>query len=193
MSSLGSVSMWIDQLKEGDDEASRRIWKRYFRQLIGFARAKLKKFPRRVADEEDVVVSVLDKLCRCAQEGKLPYVDDRDDLWRLLLVMTSRKVVSLLRREHAGKRGGGRSPLSEEEDLARIGCREPAPEVVAEMVESWERLLNRLGDDEMRTIAVYKMEGYSNDEIAELIGRVPRTVERRLQRIRALLSREELT
>jgi RNA polymerase sigma factor (sigma-70 family) len=183
--------MWIDQLKEGNEEASRRIWKRYFQQLIGFARAKLKNFPRRVADEEDVVVSVLERLCRCAQEGKLPYVGDRDDLWRLLLVMTSRKAVSLLRREHANKRGGGQSPLSDEEGLAGIACREPSPQVVAEMVESWERLLSRLGDDEMRTIAIYKMEGHSNEEIAERIGRVPRTVERRLQRIRALLSSDE--
>ena len=76
------------------------------------------------------------------------------------------------------------------EQLARITSREPSPEVVAEMVEAWEGILDRLGDEELRTIAVHKMEGYSNDEIAQRIGRVPRTVERRLRRIRSLLSRE---
>ena len=62
--------------------------------------------------------------------------------------------------------------------------------MVAEVVETWERILDRLGDEELRTIAVHKMEGYSNEEIAQRIGRVPRTVERRLQRIRTLLRTE---
>jgi RNA polymerase sigma factor (sigma-70 family) len=190
MSSVGSVSLWIGQLKAGDRDASRQLWNRYCQQLIGFARARLKNFPRRVADEDDVVVSVLDSFMRGAEGGKLPLLDDRDSLWRMLLAMTSQKVIDLMRRSQAQKRGGGSTPVSEEDELARITSGEPTPEVVAEVVESWERLLDSLGDDELRTIAVHKMEGYTNDEIAEKIGRVPRTVERRLQRIRSFLSKE---
>jgi DNA-directed RNA polymerase specialized sigma24 family protein len=45
-------------------------------------------------------------------------------------------------------------------------------------------LLGLLDDDSLRQIARLKLEGYTNEEIAERLGIVERTVERRLNRIR---------
>ena len=58
------------------------------------------------------------------------------------------------------------------------------------MAEEYERLVARLGDADLRRVAVWKMEGYSNKEIATKLGCVPRTVERKLGLIRTLWSQE---
>ena len=47
-------------------------------------------------------------------------------------------------------------------------------------------MLDLLGDEELRSIARWKMEGDTNAEIADKLGCLPRTVERKLRRIREL-------
>jgi hypothetical protein len=93
-----------------DSAATRALWERYFPQLVRLARKELelRGAPRRAADEEDVAASVMESLFRAAEEGRLPDLADRDDLWRLLLRMTARKVVDLKRHEARQRRGGGR-------------------------------------------------------------------------------------
>jgi DNA-directed RNA polymerase specialized sigma24 family protein len=51
-------------------------------------------------------------------------------------------------------------------------------------------LLESLGDAVLRSIAVWKMEGYTNAEIAARLGCVEVTVERRLRLIRDTWARE---
>ena len=60
----------------------------------------------------------------------------------------------------------------------------------ADEIEAVEGLLGQL-DDELRSIALWKLEGYTNEEIATRIGRVVPTVERRLRMIRSLWSAEK--
>ena len=59
------------------------------------------------------------------------------------------------------------------------------------MAEEFRRLLDCLGDDQLRQIALERMEGYTADEIAERIGCARRTVARRLELIRQLWGEEE--
>ena len=47
-----------------------------------------------------------------------------------------------------------------------------------------QELLEKLSDDDLRLIAVLRLEGHSNQEIAALINRSVKTVERRNQLIR---------
>jgi hypothetical protein len=95
---------------------------------------------RRVADAEDVALSALDSFCRAAEQGRFADLADRDSLWRLLVVMTARKTNQLRRDEGRHKRGGALQP-------------------VAEMAGEEESLLGRLGDDELRQVALWRMEG----------------------------------
>src|SRR6516162_5737990 len=95
----GSITYWLHQLQAGDQEAAQELWNRYFQRLVGLARSKLRGAPRRVADEEDVALSAFDSFCRHAEQGRFPDLADRDGLWRLLVVMTSRKSAHLLRDE----------------------------------------------------------------------------------------------
>jgi RNA polymerase sigma factor (sigma-70 family) len=163
----------------------------------------LRAAPRRAADEEDVALSAFDSFCRAAETGRFPRLEDRDDLWQVLVLLASRKAANLAGHEQRQKRGGGKviqsldAPAgSASSDAAWFGAligKEPDPAVAAEVAEECQGLLDRLADDEMRAIAVRKLEGYTNDEIAAQLGCSPGTVERRLRLIRKCLQPEEKT
>jgi DNA-directed RNA polymerase specialized sigma24 family protein len=193
MSTSGSVSHWIAQLKAGEHAAVQELWDRYFPRLVGLAYQMLQGTSRRVADEEDVALSAFASLCLGVERGRFPQLLDRQDLWHLLLVITRRKALRQVRYEHRQKRGGaaaGAHGAPEEACLVQILSREPTPAFAAQVAEEYERLLATLGDPELRSIAVYKMEGNTTEEIAAKLKRPPRTVERRLQLIRKLWEQE---
>ena len=81
MPSEKSVTWWIGALKEGNQEAARELWQRYFDKLVRLGHARLGTAPRRVADEEDVALSVFRCLCDGAARGQFSQLTDRDDLW----------------------------------------------------------------------------------------------------------------
>jgi DNA-directed RNA polymerase specialized sigma24 family protein len=188
----GSVTCWITQLQAGDQAAAEPLWGRYFERLVALARVRLLRAPRRAADEEDVALSAFHSFCRAAGEGRFPKLDDRDDLWRLLVVLTTRKAAHLLRDGSRLKRGGARCVHGGEEevDLELLVGAEPDPELVAEVAEECFRLLSRLDDDTLRSVVLWKMEGYTNEEIAVKLSCVPRTVERKLRLIREIWGAE---
>jgi DNA-directed RNA polymerase specialized sigma24 family protein len=195
-----NITHWIRQLKEGDPQASQKLWERYFRRLVQLAHGKLRSFPRRAADEEDVALSAFQSFCAGVAKGRFPQLHDRNDLWQILVVLAGWKVRDLKKREQAAKRGGGRlrgesvfdaAPGSSQHvGIGQVAGDEPTPEFAASLAEEYERLLNQLGDDTLRQIALLKLEGYTNEEIAERLGYVVRTVERKLGYIRATWTRE---
>jgi DNA-directed RNA polymerase specialized sigma24 family protein len=192
----GSVSQWIDLLRQGDAHAAQQLWERYFGGLVGVARTRLRSAPRRAADEEDVALSAFDSLCRGASKGRFPQLSDRNNLWHLLVVLTARKAAHLMRDETRQKRGGP-GPSAEspypglvETDVEQLLGTEPSPQFAAQVAEECERLLNDLGSSELRQIAVWKMEGFTNEEIAAQLQCAPRTVERRLRMIRGIWDKE---
>ncbi|MGA9921784.1 MAG: ECF-type sigma factor, partial [Isosphaeraceae bacterium] len=60
----------------------------------------------------------------------------------------------------------------------------PTPSFAALVAEQYSRLLESLGDESLRRIALLKMEGYTLDEIAAQLGCARRTVVNKLQLIR---------
>jgi DNA-directed RNA polymerase specialized sigma24 family protein len=182
-----SVTQWISALKQGDQAAAMGLWESYFRRLVGLARARLRDAPRRVADEEDVALSAFDSFCRGARMGRFPRLDDRHDLWQILVLITVRKAIDL--RNYEGRRSRGMGRVQSLTDLTRegleaIGGDEPTPELAAQLAEEYQRLMGQLGDPSLQSVATFKLEGYTNDEIAARLGCVTSTVERKLARIR---------
>jgi DNA-directed RNA polymerase specialized sigma24 family protein len=188
------VTCWIEQVKAGRETAATEIWNHFYLRLIGLARHKLRDTPRRAADEEDVVVSAFETFFRRAKQGRFPDLHDRQDLWQLLVKITERKAISHLRHQGRAKRGGG-DVRGDSVFLVGSGsdCRagvdqvpgaEPTPQFAAELAEGLERLLNLLQDEELVQIALLKLEGCTNREIADRIDRSLPTVERRLRLIR---------
>jgi RNA polymerase sigma factor (sigma-70 family) len=199
MSFPGSITYWIDRLKAGDPAAARKLWERYFHRLVGLARKKLQNTPRRAADEEDIAQSAFASFWRRAQEGQFPQLEDRNDLWHLLMVITVRKAINQAKAERRQKRGGlalnvptlpDPGSAAEEATLEQIVCSQPTPEFAAQVAEECQRLLDSLGDPELRLIALWKMEGDTSAQIAAKLRRVPRTIERRLQLIRKIWEQE---
>lgn len=184
-----SVSRWIDQAKTGEEAAAQRLWERYFPQLLSVARKKLSDGPRRVADEQDVVVSVFDACLRGAREGRFADLHDREDLWQILVMLTARKASNLKRAHNRQKRGGGRvrgESVFEEDGMYQVVSQEPTPETAALLAEEIQSLLDRLDDPDLKQVALWKLENYTNREIAEKLGRSTRSVIRKLNLIREI-------
>ena len=196
----GSVTHWIHEIKAGNPQVAQAIWERYFTQLVGVARKRLEGTPRRLADEEDVALSVFDSFCRAAAKGRFPSLADRDSLWRLLVRMAARKAVDQRRHETRQRRGGGKvvdeNALAangyDDNALAQVIGNAPTPEFAAIVTERFHILLDSLKDDDLRKIALGKMEGYTNEELAEQIGCSLRTIERRMMLIREICRQEFL-
>ena len=66
--------------------------------------------------------------------------------------------------------------------------------MAAQTAEECRRLLAELGSEELRQVALWKLEGYTNEEIAPRMnggeGRSLATVERKLKEIRLRWQRE---
>jgi DNA-directed RNA polymerase specialized sigma24 family protein len=190
-----SVTYWIDQLKAGEQQAAQALWERYVQQLARLARKKLHGGSRAVADEEDVVVSAFKSFCRRAEEGRFPQLHDRNDLWKLLVVITERKALTQVRDQRRHRRGGGQvqgesalagATSSAAAGLDNVAGREPTPAFAAQVAEECQVLLDLLGDETLRRIAVARMEGDTNEEIASRLDVSLRTVERKLELIRRI-------
>jgi DNA-directed RNA polymerase specialized sigma24 family protein len=183
MASSDAITLWIAEVKEGRRDAVARLLERYFQRLTGLARLRLRGQPELAGYEEDVALSAFTSLCLGAERGLFPRLLDREDLWHLLGVITVRKAIDLLRRRRP-------EPPAEEEDLEQLLSRDPEPELAAEVADEYRRLFDGLGDPQLRAVALWKIEGYKNEEIAQKLGCVVRSVERKLQCIRALWAEE---
>lgn len=195
MSESDEVTLWIEQLGMGDDAAATQLWENYFNKIVQYAKHKMGTSPRRAYDEEDVAISAMNSFCKGMQKGQFPKIDNRQDLWKLLVTITARKVYSQRRKAMADKRGGGQvrgesvfdrgmSDQGRGDGIGMVLGTEPTPEIAALVVENTNELLDCLGDEVLTQIALLKLEGHTNDEIALKLDCARRTVERKLERIR---------
>ncbi len=196
MNSLSPVRIWVAQLKDGDPQAAQQLWNTYFHRMVKAARAKLHGTPSRMADEEDVALSAFKSFCRGTRDGRFPLLHEHEDPWPLLLALTTHKAIDLVRYERRVKRGGSglhastpASPQNQAEGeaiFAELIGREPDPQVALQIAEECQHLLDGISDTILRAITLWKMEGFTTEEIAAELGCTTRTVERKLQIIRRL-------
>jgi DNA-directed RNA polymerase specialized sigma24 family protein len=180
-----SVTTWIGLLREGQSDAAQPLWERYFARLVAFARGKLQGTSRRAADEEDVALSAFHSFCAAA--GRFPQLNNRHDLWQVLVMLTARKAFQERRKQQTQKRGGlpGASAAAETAvGLDEIVGLEPSPEFAVLIAEQFDTLLQTLPDDDLRLVARLRLEEHANAEIADRLQCSERTVERKLALIR---------
>jgi RNA polymerase sigma factor (sigma-70 family) len=192
----GSVTRLIRLLRSDDaaerDMAARLIWLRYFRELLDLARKNLNRRIQRREDEEDVLQSMYKSFCLRQQRGEFDLAG-RDALWKLLVTITLRKARNAVRRQGQDMRDIAREqtlPIDDETKsvhwvLEQMDAAGPSPAEAAVLNEALERRLEALDDPDLRTIALWRLEGYTNREIADRLDCTERSVERRLERIRS--------
>jgi RNA polymerase sigma factor (sigma-70 family) len=193
MSTLGTISQLIGRLKaHPDQEAAQRIYERYIERLVGLARSRLGAGPHRVADEEDVAHAAIRSLFEGISQGRFPRLSDRDDLWQILGMLVRRKAIDARRREARNHLvgesilGRGPDPACGLRNLEQVAEQAPTPEDAIEFEEELRRRLGQLPKPHYRQVVLWKMEGRSSEEIAEMLGCTTRSVERYLVTIRLL-------
>lgn len=189
------VTAWLRKLEAGHDLAAQRLWDVFFDRLVRLAQNRMQIGGCRVADAEDVALSAFASFCRGVANRRFPELSDRHGLWRLLVSITIHKLLHLHRDQHRLKRGGEFRALESHPETGRSAVenlisREPTPEFAAELSEQYARLLKALDSEELSQLAAWKLEGFTNDEIAAKSGRTTRTIERKLNLIRKILLHE---
>jgi RNA polymerase sigma factor (sigma-70 family) len=202
MNAPASVTRLIYLLRSRDtavrDMAAGMIWQRYFRELLSLARRNLDRRARHRADEEDVLQSMFRSFCARQARGDFRLAD-RNELWRLLVTITLRKAHNTAKAQRRDRRDIDREqPAGSDADgdsgganweLEQMDAAGPSPMEAALLNEALERRLESLADRDLRQIALWRLEGYSNREIAEQLDCTERSVERKLERIRSKWTR----
>jgi RNA polymerase sigma factor (sigma-70 family) len=194
----------IERVRDGDDAAITHLWENYFQQLVRVAAKRLPANLRRAGDEEDIALSAFHSFIAGVRDQRFPDLQGPDNLWGLLITLTGRKVNAHLRRQTRQKRGGGKlrgesvfmRPSGQPQGMGIDGVagQSPTPELRAELAEACDELLDQLGDESLKQIAVMRMDGYLVDEIAARMELSKRAVERRLHLIRQIWTEQaELT
>lgn len=193
MSEVHSVSDLLQQLEDDQSEAARQLWDRCINRLIGAARKRLRNLPRHAADEEDVAVSAFDAFFQGVKDQRFRRLENREDLWQVLTMLAERKAIAVMRRELADKRGGGlnRGESVFEKLIAESSVAggidqvaDPDPAIVDGFTQEVREMLEGLDDELLQKIAMKKLEGYTNREIAQQLDIALRAVKRKLQLIR---------
>jgi DNA-directed RNA polymerase specialized sigma24 family protein len=191
MSSPGSITELIQRVRSGDGNAARVLCERYADRLRDLAHHRLPPQGLGIADEEDAAFNALAGFFLGMARGQFPQVEDRVDLWNLLVTLTKRAVFHLLEHEDADIRDRTRRQGACEDAMARAPDPRPPPDIQALHEEACQRLLDRLADATLQSIAVWKLEGYTDQEVAVMLRCTVRTVERKLRLIRTIWSQEE--
>jgi len=188
-----SITNLVQELQAGESAAALDIWQWCISKLVNKSRKKLRGLPRRAVDEEDVALAAFDAFLRGVKENRFKKLENREDLWQVLAMLAERRAIAELRRERAKKRGGcdnrGESVFEQLDadgsaaaGIEQVGDASPA--MIDTFTVEVRELLETLEDDLLQKIAILRLEGYTNKEIAKQLGIALRAVERKLQLIR---------
>jgi DNA-directed RNA polymerase specialized sigma24 family protein len=186
----GSVTRWLELLSRGDPAAVEFLWRRYFQRMVRLASSRVRHLQGAVGDGEDVAISAFQGFCAAARRGDYAGLDSRESLWRVLVTCTLNRSRNLAAWETAKKRlrPSRQVSLSEAEPL-RTGRGEVAEELV-EAADQLQFLLQLLdtedGSGELRQIALWKLEGLPNEQIAKQLRRRVSLVGQKIHLIRLL-------
>lgn len=192
------ITVWIDQLRMGDSQATNRVWFHFVDKLRNSLRSKIHPDTKRVYDEDDAAQSAFMSLCKGLGDGRYPNISDRRSLWSLLLVIALRKLSNRHRYDHRMRRDNRRTislqSTENENGAFEANLFEQAksltPDLVAEFQETWQILFQRLGDPMLQQICEMKLEGYTDREIAQRFDLTDRTIRRKVESIRRVWKRE---
>ncbi|MDB4614734.1 ECF-type sigma factor [bacterium] len=191
---MASITNAILALGNHDPNAAKVLWDRYFERLCGFAESKIFRVHRRVMEADQIASDAFAALFDGIENHRFTKVRNRDEMWQMLTLIAARKASNERKRLDREQRGGGKVRGGSAFGPGGINSvvdflqRDLSPDRFLELQELSNQLLESLPTDELRRVAVLRMAGHSNAEIAEQLDCVERTVERRLEHVRKLWS-----
>ena len=196
MAANDSFTDVMARLRAGDEAAAREVFERFVGKLVRLARRQFDAVLRRKVDPEDVVQSAYKSFFLRYGAGKFE-VQDWDNLWGLLTVITLRKCLDRVEYHRAERRAVQREAAAQpgtpgSEPWWEAVAREPTPEEAAVLAETVEQLLRGLEEDE-RPVLEMSLQGYTTQEICARLGRPERSIRRLRERVRKRLERMQLT
>ena len=192
LSSTEAVSppYWIKRIQAGETNIPAIVLHDVFRRLALYAsRHFYRYFP--AYDAEDAAQSALRSFCIGLRNRKFDDLKNSDEVWKTLITITKRKIIDRVHYETRQKRGSGyifnESTLTENDRLEfehREGSEVP-PDLIVDIADEIDFKLGQLSD-QLKKIALWRIEGYSNSEIAQFHNCTERTIERKLALIRKI-------
>jgi DNA-directed RNA polymerase specialized sigma24 family protein len=175
-----AISILLSRVRAGDEAAFEQLWKHYYAKLVSLAGKAVSSGPGGVVDADDAAQSALASFYAGVMRGRYPNLHDRTGLWKLLLTIT------LCKARASARKARHRRKLLVKYFENGVDHIEPSPAFAAELADQFGHLMSCLPDVLVRQVAVAKLEGYSNEEIARQVGKSIPTVERKLRLIRQL-------
>ncbi len=169
---------WFQALRHGDERATFEFWDHYYPRLTRVARAMMKTLPRTAYDEEDAAIGTFSIVCEKLREGRYPNLVDHAGVWRLMKKVLHHRVRQRAQYELARKR---KLPVWHP---SRVEESSVADHYRGEECVEYGDLLTRLNDPHLERLVMWKLEGYTNHEIAGKLNRTRRTVQRSLETVR---------
>ncbi len=179
---LSSDQSLVELIRNGDDDAATTLYERYSERVKWFVKSRASERLKRQVDPEDIVQSIFKSVFK-GMESRGYDAPEGGTLWHLIAVVAIHKVRRNASCRNAAMRDSRRTESlgSYEADLSsETGSTQEMEFAVREAIES-------LSPQEQSVVNL-RLQNYSVAEIANQIGCSPRTVERRLQQVRAALS-----
>jgi DNA-directed RNA polymerase specialized sigma24 family protein len=194
-----SITHWLVALRQGSEEAACNLWGRYYARIVRLVRHHLHGVGVPLSspiDDENTALEAFHLFCAAHQDGRFPDLSSRRQLWPLLVTITLNRTRDEVRALSAQKRGSGRQVLLESQleshsessgevgRLDQVPASGPLPDQVAIMADECRALLESLHDPELEQVALWKLDGLTDDEVAGQLGYSRRTIQRMLHLIR---------
>lgn len=175
----------LRRFRQGQSDAATQLYLRYARRLRALATRQFSPDLARRVDPDDIVQSVFRTFFRRAAAGQYS-VPDRNELWKLFLVIALNKIRAAGAFHRAAKRDVRMTLGAEALDHGEAVSREGAEALrVLELVI--DEVLAQLPAGH-REIVELRIQGCEVAEIATRAGRAKRSVERVLQEFRKQLA-----
>ncbi len=156
-----------------------------FQELLATAKKDLDAWPIGGQQEHDIVMSVFRTFIRRDKDRRFSELRDSNDLLNMMLWLITRKIADKRRRHY--RRGEGKVICP---DILKA---KPAPDVDESACRELLDLLDKPPQvADLRKIAVLKLEGYSNEDIASRLKCSEATVRRKITEIRSRWSPENV-
>jgi RNA polymerase sigma factor (sigma-70 family) len=175
----------IERARAGDQQAMERLFARHVKPLQRWARGRLPKWARDLADTDDLVQDTLLQTFKRIEDFEPRRVG-------ALQAYLRQAVLNRIRNEMRRK---GREPHATDVDGIEVESAEsPLEQAIGrEAVERYEAALHRLTTEEREAIIARVEMGYSYEELAEALGKPTPDAARKAARRALVRLAEEMT